>query len=60
MNNIANPGAKVLKKHKQLSQEERRKWDAILTVLLFVFALAAAVLFNLLTHSEPLIANSGY
>jgi len=47
-------------RRKDFSVKEKRKWDAVLTVLLFVFALIASVLFNFLSQSEPLIANSGY
>jgi len=57
---IAKKQIRACGQRKDFSVKEKRKWDAVLTVLLFVFALIASVLFNFLSQSEPLIASSGY
>jgi hypothetical protein len=41
-----------------LSPKERRKWDAVFTILIFLFVLIASILFNFLSKSDPLIASS--
>jgi hypothetical protein len=43
-----------------LTLKERRKWDALVTILIFFLVLIASVLANVLSNSEPLIADTGF
>ena len=56
----SNPHNEVISKDNLLSLKERRKWDGIFTLILFFLVLIASVLFNVLTESEPLIANKDF
>ena len=43
-----------------MSLKERRKWDRLFVLVIFVIVLLASVLFNVITESEPLMANKGF
>lgn len=54
------PRDKVTSQNHLLSLRERRKWDGILTLIIFFLVLIASVLFSVLTESEPLIASKDF
>lgn len=54
------PSANDGKVEKTLTLTERRKWDAFVTLLIFFLVVVATVVFDFLSKSDPMIADTGF